>query len=86
MSRIHIDMRLDEATAEFGPYVDSYWRDCDSDPVYAAFVQAWYIDQAGSLVGISNHCAAPNAEVAGFFQDVTFSMFDTPMTDVEEVA
>ena len=65
MPRFHTDMRLDEATAEFGPYVDSYWRDFDRDPVYAAFVQAWFIDQAGNLIGISNHCAAPNAEVPG---------------------
>ena len=98
MPRIHTDVRLDQATAEFGPYVDSYWRDFDHDPVYAAFVQAWYIASvplwrrgqevhtAGNLLGISNHCAAPSAEVAGFFQDVTLSMFDTPMTEVEEVA
>lgn len=86
MPRVHTDMRLDQATAEFGPYVDSYWRDFDSDPVYAAFVQAWFIDQAGSLVGISNWCCAPNAEVAGFFQDVTMAMFDSPMAETEEVA
>lgn len=86
MPRIQTAMTLDQATAEFGPYVDSYWRDCDSDPVYAAFVQAWFIDQAGNLLGISNWCSAPSAEVAGFFQDVTLSMFDTPMTEVEEVA
>lgn len=35
MPRIHTDVRLDQATAEFGPYVDSYWRDFDHDPVYA---------------------------------------------------
>ena len=55
MPRIHTDVRLDQATAEFGPYVDSYWRDFDHDPVYAAFVQACYIDQAENLLGISNH-------------------------------
>ena len=86
MPRIQTDVRLDQATAEFGPYVDSYWRDCDSDPVYAAFVQAWFIDQVGNLIGISNWCAAPNAEVAGFFQDVTLAMFDSPMAETEEVA
>ena len=31
MPRIHTDVRLDQATAEFGPYVDSYWRDFDHD-------------------------------------------------------
>lgn len=86
MPRIQTDVRLDQATAEFGPYVDSYWRDYDSDPVYAAFVQAWYIDQTGNLLGISNHCTAPTAEVAGFFQDVVMGMFDAPMAEVEEVA
>ena len=64
---------LHDACREFAPYLDSYWRDYESDECYAAFVGVVYMSQDGSVVGTSYHCSAPTDEAAALFQDYTLA-------------